>query len=437
MENLEQKSKSDDMIELGEDGTPKSQDQIQAEEEKRSAEDEAVQKEILIEPLPQEYRATIPFSRDEINPLMEEYWKTHEEILLKRFPVKAKKRKGGKSLKGRKLLEDTIPAEKLYAEVFANYAVSKLDDVFFLKGIHIPHIDGNCGTVLAFFFKNPRLDIYQDFELNHEIEHEPWPTADSQWEVRLRDAQNKGRTIKDSEDEEVKEYHEVLMDVIASHEGSPLDEGTFRREWREWKTLVAPMKELLLGRKKGELFETSFVMPDHIEGMGGKKVDAHIKIYELRDIEYPQVDNELAKDEGFDNLDAFREQFDKEYAAYIQDAKRGLAVDHYINQIRSLAKIPMVPADWVNAQVEGLLTQNLQRFNNSESRMCMAFGAKSLDQVRHMMKGRVFDDLLSKLAVETYTRIFNLENPEVEAVFNDMVDRVIWKEKADEKEAVE
>lgn len=87
--------------------------------------------------------------------------------------------------------------------------------------------------------------------------------------------------------------------------------------------------EILVGKKKGEIFTTSHKYPDDFpdKNLTGKELAFDVEIIEIRRVILPSVDDELAKDEGYSSItelkDKVKEYMKTRYEAYIEGTKAG------------------------------------------------------------------------------------------------------------------
>jgi len=387
-----------------------------------------------LEPLPSPYRAVIEFSSKKLRKLFDDYWRENEVDILAKYPVQAKKEKGGKVPTAKKLLENNIPLNKLYAQVLFDVVIDTVDSVFYVEYVNLANfVKNDVSEITSVFYTYPELELQEpiSYEVKPAFDYDP----DTQWEQRKLVLQHKHKKTAPCDDEEVKENHSILLDIHASCEGEPHAEGTFHRQWVEWKMLNVPkLKEELLQHKKGDLFEISYELdPTKAPDMEGKTIDAHVKIYELQTVEYPEIDDEIAKKEGFDSIAELEKIFREEYENYISQARKALVADHMINEILTKSKIPLLPAKWVQFATENIIEQNSLQFGGDRKKLMNAVGATTEERLHEIFKAQAHREALTILAVRKYADMHGLDRPEEdnEDIFRHMMDHVEWVEESD------
>lgn len=112
------------------------------------------------------------------------------------------------------------------------------------------------------------------------------------------------------EDREVKEGDWVLVDFSVYREGKPVKDGKVENHLLEvgGGRMVPGFEEALIGMKPGETREFSLLMPeDHPRSdLAGRQVQFKVTLKEIREKELPELDDEFAKDLGFENLEALK-----------------------------------------------------------------------------------------------------------------------------------
>lgn len=164
----------------------------------------------------------------------------------------------------------------------------------------------------------------------------------------------------------------------------------------EWDTRAEednPVTAKLIGRKVGETVEISLEVGE------GKTVDTSLTILELKEISLPEIDDELAKDAGYDSLDALKADIRERLAsARARERRRGIELkllDKLIDQV----EIPLP-----QALVEEIAEEELDELK------------KNLAHPR------------SPLSFEDYLKEKEQTEDEVRAAYRDRVSRRIRRE---------
>ncbi len=114
------------------------------------------------------------------------------------------------------------------------------------------------------------------------------------------------KEVRDDDIQEALEEIRRRFGTLVAKEGETVSAGDIVRVKEgeeEWDTRAEednPVTAKLIGRKVGETVEISFEVGD------GKTVETSLTILELKEIKLPEIDDELAKDAGYDSLDALK-----------------------------------------------------------------------------------------------------------------------------------
>ena len=77
---------------------------------------------------------------------------------------------------------------------------------------------------------------------------------------------------------------------------------------------IPGFEDQMIGLKKGEkkTLELTFPVDYHEEDLREAKVKFHVEILELKEKKTPELDDELAKEFGFESVDDFKQRIDKD-----------------------------------------------------------------------------------------------------------------------------
>jgi trigger factor len=386
-------------------------------------------KEPVIEALAAPHRVVIWFEYDELKELFDAHWEKYGERIIAKTGVKART-----PSKARKIAEKQFKHSRIYGEVLSDIVYDTVDDdVMFLEGMELFNFDPKSDDLhlVAVFYYVPKLEM--DGEINWEIERPPLPPEEEEMERRLKQIQRQYRTEASVEDDDavIEENHEILMDVTASIEGQPYQMGSFQGQWMELKTLhYEELKEALLGRKKGDLFEVEFPARYDAE-VNGKTVLAQVKVHDLKVITYPDINDDLAKDDGYEDLADFKKRFHDDYSKYVKNAETSTVVDNVLHQIMTHSVIPLFPQEWINKNVERMIAEHVAKNEGDKRKAMKAIHAPDEATLFEMMKGQLYREYLQQLASKAYCEMHDLDSPSSEggsdAMFENMLGQVKWQ----------
>ncbi len=375
---------------------------------------------LTIEPLSQPLRAIFEdLSYTEFRKMFDDYWHENHQILTTRFPLKIRKKKKKGNIGGKAMLEKNHGFKKLYGEIIVDWAVEKLNNVMYVKGFDLYNFEMDKKPVLVvLFFESPELVI--ENELNFEVQRPKMGDDEVQWEQQCKIVQAQHRTLKPYEGDDIKEDHNILIDIIAEIDGEPSEQETVRKRWIEIsKHWSDEFREQVLKHKKGELFEVSW-------DKDGKTVNAQVKIHDLQVVEYPDIDDELAKDEKYESLADMKAKFLEDYHKQIENTERGIAIDHVIGQISENSKIPPVPEEWIDINATKSMQAHIQRFKGNTRQAMMSIGAVDEPQMLSMFKGHVLQDSIKRMATRAYVDKYDLDKDDEEKIAEHIMSQIVW-----------
>ncbi len=123
--------------------------------------------------------------------------------------------------------------------------------------------------------------------------------------------------------------------------------------------LPEPVLNNLLGMKLGESKNYSLVLPEdsYPEEWRGKEIKGELTIHSLAEVVLPPLDDELAKDEAFENIDEMKEFFksslDFEAKRYRQNVAENASLEALANAV-DLAVPPYFTDQVIDQMIDGM-----------------------------------------------------------------------------------
>ncbi len=381
---------------------------------------------VLVKALPQPFRVVIAVPSDDLKEEFDNYYTKNENQLLQKFPVlvKGKKVKGGRMRGTQKRMEDNTGITNLYSGILTDLVIDHTENLLFIDGVDLQGYEpGSTAQLVAVCYYYPDLEF--EGELDYHCEEPVKRTLEEAWEDRKIELSYKYETFEDlSEDTVLAEDQQVLVDLIASKDGEPYADGTFRRKWISLSMLPPVLKDSLLAHKVGDLYELSYAMPD-LAGGGEINIDSHVKIYGVRMQIPAEVADDIAKKEGFDTLDQLRDQFDVEFGEYVERARHSTALSHLVDQIIRNSIIPEFPAAWLQINIENRVKDHVANFDGDIERAMVQIGAKSEEEMVQRFKGSLFRETLQTLAVRYFAKAEGMSfgDPQLKVV---LAEKMVW-----------
>lgn len=388
------------------------------------------------------YRVEFLIPYEDMRKKFDEYWEKKSDKLISKYKPKVKKSKGGQinKEKAKAMLEKSVPVSILYQDAISAFLTDLLKekgkDVLHLEALQIFDYEPEKEVqLLGQLYYYPELVLNADAVLEFTAKMPKERGEEHAWQGRTVELKSKYRKVGETEHTEgpVLMTHELLVDVIASVDGQPYQGGTVRGQWFEINKMFPDFRDSFKDRQIGDLFETTFNMGGIDEETKGKTVHATIKIFKAHDITYREIDDQLAKDEGFESLDKMKEAFHTEYERHLMGIKKGVAAEAIANHILQNSVIPPLPNRWTELNTERLINQHIKQFQNNKEKAMSVVGAKDDEELSHLFRGEVFRDILRTLAIKWYVKHYELTGKDDETLYADMIGRVKWEEEKKEE----
>lgn len=392
-----------------------------------------------IEPLLQPQRAVITLNLVELHKKFDEFFQANETAITAMYKgkIKGQKVKGGKVKNAQKILESQLGVNSMYAEVLHQLIHTAIPDVFFIEGCKLFNSDAEnegVAKLVTLFYYTPDLELLED--IKYVCESPVQQAEEDAWVDRCIELKQAHKTTEPYNKEDLNiENLEVLIDLIVTD-----DKYTLRRTWIELDHLPAKLRKCIKQHKKGDLFETKY----QAQGLAAVDKDkdkdqvvelgAHIKIYDVRKLVYPEIGDALAKLEKFDNLEQFRTQFQVDYDEYLEQAKQGIVYNYIVNEIVEKSKLPYLPDVMIRRNAQAWQAMHLARCQDNEQQAIMVLGAKTAEEMGGYFRTYAIQKLLADSAARKYAKIHNL--PFTENILIDhMMNEIEWIDKKEEKNA--
>jgi len=378
---------------------------------------------LTVDPMAQPFRAVFEnLSYQEFREMFDTFWDEHGFAIAHKFKIKGKKSKGGKASSAKKIAENNIGLKKLYGDVIVEWFLDKMDNVMFIEGFDLYNFEPDKNPVLVVIYYNvPKVDI-SDIDKNWELKD---PTQgnilEMEWEKYCKSIKSAHATTKDcDEDTEIRDDHHVQVDITATVDGNPYTPASVRMQWinlREYE--IAEFVSSIVGKKKGDLFEISYVDAD-------RTVDAQVKIHGVKFINYPELNDDLAKDANFDSLAAMREDFVTKHKKGMEDLKKRMAADHILDKIAQNVRVPLFPQKWLDNAAIRALEDQIKSTEGDRKKAFNSLGAQNEEEALDKLKGHIFQDALQKTLVKSYVDFFDIGLEDSDKIYESMVEHVNW-----------
>lgn len=319
--------------------------------------------------------------------------------------------------------EDAI--NDILPEAYEN-AVKDCDLVFVsAPEFDIVSIDDNGVVFKAKVYTKPEVEI-KDYK-GIEVEKDAVEVTDEDINVEIEQKRVRASRLIDITDRAVENGDNVDIDYEGSVDGVPFDGGKAEHQSLVIGSgsFIPGFEEQIIGKNIGDEFDINVTFPTeyHAEELAGKAAVFKIKLHGIKFNEMPEVDDEFAKDNGFDTLDEYK----ADIKARINERKEKEAEAGVEEQIIN-ALIEKLEADIPDAmfktEAENMLRDydNRLRMQGLDIGTYMKYTGLTLDGLRDQFRPQAERQVKTRLALEKIAELEKLEPTaeEIAAEYEDM-----------------
>ena len=252
-------------------------------------------------------------------------------------------------------------------------------DELSLRAVSVPQVD------VVSFDESTAFVFDATFSILPEVE-----LADS---AKLKVDVPANPAVKDEDVQRTLEEIQTQFGTVGEKEGDTVGDGDIvhvKEQEQEWDTRADrenPVTKALIGANVGDTVDVSTELPD------GKTFEGSFTILGLRQIVLPDIDNELAKDAGFDDLEALksdiRTKLEEQRTEQHRRVVNGLILDELVDR----TDIPL-PESFV----EELLDEELARMKSSFDQPNAQFSFADYLERREMTEEELREEIRESIA---------------------------------------
>ncbi len=401
----------------------------------------SIEHEIAIDPLAAPFRVVIRLARAEMSALFDEYWDQHKSRLIAEYGRHLKKGKGGKpnTAKARKRIESAIPAAQLYGEVLQGILSEDCGgNLLFIESLQYltPPDEPDHSVIIAVIYYKPKLELKG--EIDWRSQKPQLPTLDEFKRDRIDQTIRESQTFTSITESPVAENYRVLVDSTATIEGVTYPSACATEQW--WVINEIPITELregLIGAELGAQVQVSFPASALDTVNGGKTVDALITIREMQEISSPNVDDLLAQDAGFDNLEALYEAIQVDYDTYTRRSLVSMASESIMRSLLMSVGVPVVPEQWLQRNLDAMVKGHIKQHGGNKLEAMKAVRAGTEAEMLLRFKGQVYYELSQELGFDYLAKMAGIEDrgTQMDSKFQEFILRkVVWRDDVTEEQ---
>jgi len=203
----------------------------------------------------------------------------------------------------------------------------------------------------------------------------------------------------------------ITISQKAEIEGTVFPEFTFEKVPVELgkNYLLPELEEGLVGMKVGEERRLKIVVPEHVHDKGqiGKTAEATVKLDGIMEISLPEVNDELAKDMGLDNLEALRANIKERLVRQAESHRRNQLETDIFEQLSSKNQFD-VPPSMVDQVIDSMFEE--MDFSSDKEKKAAKANAEERRKLRDSAKQRARNTLILSEVIKSEKILVNEED---------------------------
>ena len=254
-----------------------------------------------------------------------------------------------------------------------------------LRAVSAPHVDVVSFDESASFVFDatfsilPDLDVADAAELSVDVPANPGISEDD-IQRTLEEIQTQFGTVGDKEGDTVSNE-----DIVRVKEGD--------QEWDTRADNDNPVTQALIGANVGDTVDVNTELPD------GNTFEGAFEILGLRQIVLPEIDDELAKDAGFDDLETLRTDIRTKLGEQRTERHRQIVNGLILDELVSQTEIPL-PGPFVDELLEEEIGRMKSSLEEQEAQFTFADYLERREMTEEELSEEVRESIVRRLKRE-------------------------------------
>ncbi len=279
-------------------------------------------------------------------------------------------------------------------------------------------IDDNGVVLKAKFFVKPEVTInnYKGIEAKKEL----MAVTDEDVDHEIKHALERGARMVDVTDRAVQNGDVAVIDYEGFCDGVAFDGGKADNYNLEIgsNSFIPGFEEQIIGHNIGESFDINVKFPNeyHSEALAGKDATFKIVLHAIKFNELPALDDEFAKDNGFDTLDEYKADVKAKLESKNEKDADKAVEEQIINALIENLEAD-IPAPMFEAEVENFVRDydSRLRMQGLDLNTFCKFTGQTLEGLREQFKPTAERQVKTRLALEKIVELENISSTEEEA----------------------
>ncbi|MCR5149870.1 MAG: trigger factor [Clostridiales bacterium] len=338
-----------------------------------------------------------------------------------------------RSLYGKEVFFEDALDSILPAEIDAAYAQAGINAVDQPKDLKVDPCSLEEGATVTFNVTvKPEITLKQYKGI--EAEKEECSVTDEELDAEIQRMRERGSRLIDVDDRPVADGDVTVIDFEGFVDGVPFEGGKGEKYNLTIGSgsFIPGFEEQIIGHSIGEEFDVNVTFPeDYEESLASKQAVFKIKLHEIKFKEYPELDDDFAKDLGeYDTLEELKAGTKEELLERKVNAANRKFEDDVIEKLAE-----NVEGEIPECMFDTRADYNVKDFSNRVAQQgipfetYLAYMGTDPDSFKAQMRVRAVSDVKIDLALEKIIEAENFEitDEQVEAEYAEMSSTYNWE----------
>ncbi|WP_151736565.1 trigger factor [Paenibacillus tengchongensis] len=183
-------------------------------------------------------------------------------------------------------------------------------------------------------------------------------------------------------------------------------------------SFIPGFEEQVVGMATGDFKDVEVTFPEtyHAENLAGKAAVFKVKLHEIKRKQFPELDDEFAKDVSeFDTLEEYKADLKSQLESRKQNELKGTRENAVVEKAAANAEVE-IPEAMINSEVQNMVRDfdNRLRQQGMNMEMFMSFSGQTREDLEEQMKGDAEKRVRNNLVLEVISKTENIEVSEEE-----------------------
>ena len=273
-------------------------------------------------------------------------------------------------------------------------------------------IDENGVVLMAKVYVKPECKV-EDY-MGIKVEKEPIVVTDDAVEHEIQSVRERSAREIDVTDRPAQNGDKVVFDFEGFCVGKEFDGGKAEKYSLKLGSgqFIPGFEDQICGHNPGDEFDVNVTFPTEYQeaSLAGKPAVFKCKLHEIKFDELPEVDDEFAKDNGFDTLDEYKADIKAKLENSAKKADETRVEEKLLDTLVEKLNADIPEAMYEN-ETENCVRdyENRLRYQGMDLDMFMKYTGMTIEKLREQMRPQAERNVKVRLALETIAKQEKLE----------------------------